>query len=684
MKSKSMLSTILAIAMLSTLLIFAVPKAEAHTPTKGPNADKVRLLTIKSPDAQLLQIKAGQIDFIPGLIRPADIEDLTKNGYPVLSTPGFHMGFTGFNLKKPYLSDVNIRHALFHAYNQEEIVASIYKYTVTPVRSLVPPGQGGWLNPNLPTHPFNPGNKGDASGTMSTFGIMYAGGYVYHGTGYGDLTGYWTDSLNNRLPTWKYYTPTAEVAPTSAQHGARIVEEWHKCGFNNIIHEPTDFNTYTSSVFDDHNFDIFMIFWSLGRFPTQLYDMCHSSQYVSGSSQPVGLNDPVLDAEVETVKYSLNRTKQIEAAWAAQEHLYNEANSQALCYMLMYSRVYFNGARPELSGVINSPGYSSDNTWTWLNWNTTAGAHGNTVIYCNGEEPQTLNYLAQSTAYEAAIITPVVDALINVDPYQHRDVAWQADSWTVEGPVNLTTPGGISIVNGMKVTYNIAPDVYWQDGNLFTAAEAKFSLDFLRTNQIPNYLSATKDIAEVHVDDADTFTVYSRKTSPFFVYDWAGSANVCPSAVWKGFQGKALSQILSYDLTANGTDTGPWSGDVVEDMGPTTLLFGTGPYVFEKYDPTGMYADLHGWDAKGANLGYFKSTAAIAATIQALFHTTGDMDNSGAVWASDKNMFGLNYGKPATTEPRADLNGDGIIDWSDGAIVGAFFGWKKQYPSPLV
>lgn len=153
MRSNRMLSTIFAIAMLSTLLMFGVPKVQA---TQGPNANKVRLLTIKSPDAQMVQIRSGAVDFVPGLIRPADIEGLTRDGYPVLSTPGFHMGFTGFNLKRPYLDDVNLRHALFHAYNQEEIVASIYKYTVTPVRSLVPPGQGGWFESGSADSSFQP------------------------------------------------------------------------------------------------------------------------------------------------------------------------------------------------------------------------------------------------------------------------------------------------------------------------------------------------------------------------------------------------------------------------------------------------------------------------------------------------------------------------------------------------
>jgi ABC-type transport system substrate-binding protein len=513
---------------------------------------------------------------------------------------------------------------------------------------------------------------------------MAAAGYTYVGTGYGDLNGYWTmDGV--QLPTWRFFTPNAQEAPDYYVEGVRITAEWNKCGFNNIVQSPLPLNVYIPMVYESvptPNFEIFMMFSRLNGFPNrlplQLYDMCHSSQYVPGGNQPVGLNDPALDSLVETVKYSLNPAAALNAAWEAQSRLYDPNYAQGLPYMMMHSNLYFSASGPDLLGNVNSPGYGVDNVWTWLGWNKASG----TPIYCNGGEPRTLNYLTQRTDYEANILGPTHDTLIRFDPYQLKDIPWQADSWTVEGPVTLTTPGGIPIVNGMKVTYNINQNVYWQDGNRFTASEAAFSIEFLRNNQIPKYLSATQDIVEVYVDDVDTFTVYASRTSPVFVYMWAELACLCPSRVWRWLDGAPLVTILSYDLTANTTDTGPWSYPLTPN-GPKTVLFGTGPFVFDSYTPAGMFADLFNWDLNGPNLGYFKTTAEISDLKTELFHSAGDVDRSGAVWASDKWFFGINYGLPVSACPEADLNLDGVIDWEDGVSIASNFGYKREYPSEL-
>ncbi len=685
MRSKT-ISLVLVFAMLTILLSANVNRAQAQ---RGPAISRVRLLTIRSPDAQLIAIRTGQIDFLPDLIRPADIETLSSEGYLVTSTPGFHMGFVGFNLMRPYLDDVGLKHALFHAYNQEEIVASIYRYTVTPVQSLVPPSQGEWVNPALPKHPFNPGTHLDAPGTPSTFGIMYAAGYTYHGTGYGDTTAHW-EKDGTPLPNWVFWTPTYEVAPTSAEHGARITDEWHRCGFNNIEHEPADFNTYTSRVFDDHDFDIFMIFWRMGRFPLQLYDMCHSSEYVPGSDHAVGLNDPILDDLLETMKYSLDHEAAVAAAWEAEARIYDPQYEQALPYMLLYSRVYFNGAARYLDGVVNSPGYGSDNIWSWLNWrwntvdNMRPGTGDDLVIYCNGEEPQTLNPLAGSTVYEANIVDPCFDAGILVDPNTHADVVWQYSAFpTIVGPITETTPNGVYIEDGMSVEFHIRNDIYWQDGQKFDADDAIFSLNFLKDHEIPQLIGVWQDIADIYKVDQLTFKVWANNTSPFHVYNWDGGAFQCPPQVWEWLDGADLSTILGYSPDLNTTSTGgPWFGTA---MGPGTHLFGTGPYVFEGYDPSGMYTDLHGWDADGANPGYFKSTAEIAAIKTEMFHSCGDVDRDGWIWAGDKHDYGLSFGKTLGQtgyDPDADLNEDDLVDWEDGAIIGAFWGKKKEYTKP--
>jgi ABC-type transport system substrate-binding protein len=664
--------------MLAILFSTNIPKASAR---QGAQVDSVRLLVIKSPDAQLVGLKTGLVDFLPDVIRPSDIEDLSSSGYLVTSTPGFHMGFVGFNLKRPYLSDMTIRHALVLGYDQAEIIASIYRYTVTPVHSLVPPAQGEWMSTTMHSYPFNPGKSTDAAGTESVFGVMYNGGYVYHGTGYGDLSAYWTDSLGTKLPTWNFWTPTYEVAPTSAEHGNRICAEWHKCGFNNIIFSPQDFNTYTHSVFYDHNFDIFMIFWRLGRFPTQLYDMCYSGEYLHpGSSQAVGLNDSKLDGYLTTFKYSLDHTTAVNAAHAAQDWLYDPTNTQGLPYMLMYSRVYFNAAAKSLDGIVNSPGYGSDNIWTWWNWHWDI-SHAASVIYCNGEDPGTLNPLAISTTYEANVVGPTEDAGIAVNPYTHGDVAWQeAQLPTVVGPITTTTAHGVKIVNGMSATYYIRNDIYWQDGNPFDADSAIFSLNFLWKNQIPAYIAVWKDIADIVKNDQFTFTVYANITSPFVVYDWDGGAYICPPKVWSWLDGKPLATILAYDPTANTTSTGPWFGTA--NGGPPTQLFGTGAFLFEKWDKVGEYCDLSNWAASGSNKGYYKTSDAIATLKTNLFHAIGDVDSDGQVWTSDKYYFGLAFGSVtggAHWDARADLTGDGRVDFEDGALIGAFWGKHKEY-----
>jgi hypothetical protein len=192
------------------------------------------------------------------------------------------MGHIGFNIRpnqtyrgRPeighVLSDVNFRHAILKLYAQEEIIASIYAYIVTPVRSLVPPAQGGWRNPAIPVHSFAPGdptldpNAKDGGNYINRYpldntacGILRAGGYYWTGSNWltpfdldddgqrGTLPGTarpWTycnqrehsadtgnaDTVPNDpddvIPDITIYTPLLAVAPTSAEHGLRIAAE---------------------------------------------------------------------------------------------------------------------------------------------------------------------------------------------------------------------------------------------------------------------------------------------------------------------------------------------------------------------------------------------------------------------------------------------------------------------------
>ncbi len=521
-----------------------------------------------------------------------------------------------------------------------------------------------------------------------------------------------------------FWTPTYEVAPTSAEHGARIAAEWARCGLGNIEHVPADFNTYTNSVFNLHDFDIFMIFWRLGRFPLQLYGMAHSSEYVPGSDNPVGIMDPVLDDLLEELKYGLDHDAKVAACHEAQRRMYDSTLPYALSHMLLYSRVYFNAAAPGLMGIVNQPGYGSDNGWTESNWRwepghpnerIEAGPAGDerVVIYVNGEEAPHRNPLFVETVYEANVIEPTLDGGIAVHPYDLTDVAWQDDNWVIEGPITETITldsdidGGqyagmnagdsFDIIDGMKITYNLVDGLYWQDGNPVGADDMEFSLEFLRDNEIPQYITTWQDIVDVQQVNSTAWTVYCNETSQFLVYYW--SDPLLSTEVWSAWDGQPLADILAYEPTEDYADTGPWSypdgpdgqpgtGDDPDptNIGPKTKMFGTGPFVYDYYDAVGMVAEVHAWREQGANVGYFKTTDEIAAIKTEAFWSVGDVDRNGEVWTNDKFRWGqayLSHKPPHPEDARwdiaADVNKDTVVDWEDGGRISANWGEAKEY-----
>jgi ABC-type transport system substrate-binding protein len=658
-----------------------------------------------------------ETDVLTDLIRRLDIEKLDQEGFTITSAPGFHMGHIAFNVRPTEivqagsrapeaihdvtywpLADVDFRHALVHAYDQEGIIFSIYGYIVTPVRSLVPPAQGAWYNPATPAHPFSLGDPFTSPpGEDSAVGILKAAGYTFvDGDEDGTVSSYdyWLMPNGDPVPDIHVYTPTYEVAPTSAEHGARWIEDLGKIGlagtadngWHGFIHDPQEFWPYLIKVFQDATFDSYMVFWGLGRFPDHLYDMLHSSQ-ISGPPpfgtarwryNAPGVNSTQIDGLVETIKTSLDHSEKRAAAFKVQELMYNvTAEEDALAYMQLYSRVYFNAFNPDLRGIVNSPGYGSDNGWTWLNVRWEPGspgeridADGNSyVIYTLGEEPERMNPLYAGTVYTWTIMGAVYDGLIAVNPYSHKDLPWLALDWEI-----VADPDGVP--GAMNVTFHLTTNATWQDDYPFTAHDVKFSLMFIKEWEIPKYTSIWKYIVDVVVIDDYTVTVISSVTSQFLLYDFAGLAALLPPQVWDR-DWADLDAILSYNPADETVGYDPAPGYAAGPTPPPTNLFGTGPWIFQYYDEPGFYGEV--WQ----NPNYFRTTESIQNQKTEMFHEVGDVNRDGVIDVFDLSLISKSFGYfwfEDGYNPDADLNGDGVIDLTDMFWAGLYFGWQKEYP----
>jgi len=665
------------------------------------------------PDAETQRVMAMQnctIDVLTDLVTPSNIEKLDSECFTITSTPGFHIGHIGFNIRPdqsyrgrpevgPVLSDVNFRHALIHAYDQLGIIASIYGYTAMPIRSLVPPSLGGWHNPAVPAHPYN---TGDPLATTeypedhSACGILRYGGYLYDQgqdnwvTPY-DLDNDGTPGTNHPsrplqildpddvIPTMELFTPTYEVAPTSPEHGALWIADLHAIGLSSILHAPTEFSYYLDLVFSQADFDMYMIFWQLDRFPTHLYSMCHSSQTPPAGKNAPGISDPGLDSLVETVMYSLDHDAKLAACHEAQERLYDESYSYAFAYMNMYSRVYLDAFKPGLRGIVNMSGYGSDNMWTFLNMHWEPGhpderiENGNsTVIWCLEDEPELLNPLYASTIYSWQILDRIYDSLIAINPWTHDDLSWLADSWEM-----VETP------SGMNITFSLNSTVEWQDGNPYTAEDARFNWLFLRDNAIPRYTSAWEHIVDVEIMTpgvGGVVRVILDVTSQFLIYDLASTAALLPPPVWSWLDGRPLYEILAYDPSAN-TTTPTGAGPRFGTEWCPTQLYGTGPFIFDFYDAIVMYADML------ANRYYFKTTDETHAQKVEMFWACGDVNRDEVVDQIDKDRYNASYechvGEPCY-DPDCDFNSDGVVNAEDGVIIAYFMGDRREYPAEII
>jgi len=675
--------------------------------TGGSLIDALRHVVISSPDAALMCMQGGCADFSPDQIRTGDIEKQYADGMLVTQDLGFHMGFIAYNVRpleiiQDYwrddvtcwpLHDMEFRHALIHCYDQLGIIPPIYGYIVTPVRSLVPPAQSKYYNPGVMEHPYNPGNPITSPPTEhSSCGILKAAGYKFddRGTiGVVDDADRWLCPNDDPVPYLELWTPLFGIAPTSYQHGAAFVADLGEIGLeattangnSGFGHLGRDFNEYLEDVYDRAWFDAFMVFYSLGRIPGQLYSLLHTSQDClthPGRRNAVGVHDPAdgsghtIDELTEVVQFSLDPDDIEVAAKEIQELLYDTSvgkDNVTLAYMLLYSRSYFNVFGTDVTGAVKSPGYGSDNSWTFFNIMTTRTEdvcgdedEDSLMIYINGDAPDSFNPCYATTVYEWNVIGQTQDGLTAVNPYNHYDIPWLADDWTI-------TPVGA----GMEIDFTLRENSTWQDGHNFTAYDVEFCLEFLRDYHVPRYAEYWESLTDVVVTDDLHCTVEASLAGLELFYGYSGLGPMLPPQVWDRAWASD-QEVLDYNPTeaynvASGYVDGPTP--------PPTNLFGTGPFIFLHWDATNQYDDMC------ANRLYFMTTEEILDLKTQMFWEIGDYNRDGVINVIDLTFvsfaYGCMIGDPCYDED-ADFNSDGIVDMRDIYVAAYHLLWQKEWP----
>ncbi len=346
------------------------------------------------------------------------------------------------------------------------------------------------------------------------------------------------------------------------------------------------------------------------------------------------------------------------------------------------------------SGYVDQPAFSSwsvgSNFITSLNVHKVDPNTGKTIVggtfgVGQHEAPDDFNPYQATSVYDFDILndlydTPVIPSPAN--PTLSGLTPWMVTQMpAVEFPVNLTTPHGYQIVNGMKITFNFYNNITWADNVPFTASDYNFSLWYTNANgaswtgsagpfgpcsapcwakyvndSSADFTALVPDLTDSVVNSSTVATVYLNASG---ITDYSSPIlfTVFPEHIWAGV-----------NTTAFNADVNP----LTTQVNGTNLLVGTGPFWLSQYvasqftlinrNPGYFRTDIWDWALSGtsgqpvalsvnltqANPGVGASPIPSTSTVKAwaLFNgspvagSTTSLTLSGTSWAGSLNTGG--------------------------------------------
>lgn len=210
-----------------------------------PHIDRV-IYKVVNQELAVGQMLAGELDHIPA--RPEDLELLgPEAAVMVHETPGSGYQFIGVNHRHPFLADRRVRQALMHAIDRGAMVARLLGGHGTVVNGPVVPGSWAYDPTGLQMYPYDP----DRARTL-----LAAAGFRPGREG-------WLEKDGRRFELTLRYPGGNKVRELSAP---LIQDNLQQVGIK-VNLEMLEFTTLSKLVFEDHQFDLFLLAWSLTADP---------------------------------------------------------------------------------------------------------------------------------------------------------------------------------------------------------------------------------------------------------------------------------------------------------------------------------------------------------------------------------------------------------------------------------
>ncbi|MFO7837087.1 MAG: ABC transporter substrate-binding protein [Candidatus Thorarchaeota archaeon] len=428
--------------------------------TIGPYVDNIIYEVISQQDSAVLALEEGDVDMIGEMIDPALVGELrTAQNIEIAETPKNGYGYLTINCRKYPYNITAFRRALAYAIDKEEIANQVFNGLATPLDSCVPK-----------INPFSAENQ---------LSQHYYEADIERANEILDEAGF--DNVDNdsfrEAPNGEDFDVDIELLSSidyDSEIGDMIVNAFADLSIEASHSGPWYYNSLDRLAFHG-DYDMMCLGTGFQDFDVDWLAYEYWSEYVDKPWYNFpNFQNETYDSWRDELLYSTDYGEVYEAAIKMQEVLVDQSPIIVLYENLQcsaYRTDRFEGFKNDV--VESVPGY-------WTNHKvhlkaSEGGPFGGTFTRSIPLDVQTFNFMATSTAHNMDILGMLYDSLIRRN-WTGEDIGWLAKRYSLETHEdNPNVPE-----NHTRITFELHPNVFWNDGKKLTAHDVTFTFNYYR------------------------------------------------------------------------------------------------------------------------------------------------------------------------------------------------------------
>ncbi len=300
-----------------------------------PYLDYYIYRVIPDQATMFMELRAGGVDLMG--LTPIQYSKQTdtrfyRENFQKFRYPVFAYTYLGFNLKHPFLKDINVRRAIAYAIDKEEIIdVVLFGLGSVATGPYVP---GTWpYNPDVRKYEYNPEKAKE----------------LLRASGWKDSDG---DGILDKDGTPLEFTILTNMGNSLRERTAAIIQWRLKQVGIKVNIRILEWSTFINEFIDKRSFEAVILGWSIGLDPDQ-YDIWHSSKTGEKEFNFVSYSNKEVDRLLEAGRRTFDIEKRKKAYFRIQEILAEEVPYVFLyvpdALTIVHKR--FRGIKPSPIGI---------------------------------------------------------------------------------------------------------------------------------------------------------------------------------------------------------------------------------------------------------------------------------------------------------------------------------------------